>query len=127
VRYGLRVFGSDEGLDTRIIGCFWGCARRNKLRGLAAGERKADQSFRLRLHSGLRQCGSACGAAFIGVAKATPYQSGPAEAGPFRGLAVDAGVRGYAEVRSHSEASRGHLAYLMARKFRLRLSLLTKC
>jgi hypothetical protein len=44
--------------------------------GLAGRGRKADRSFRLRLHSGHRQSGSAFGAAFIGVAKATPYQSG---------------------------------------------------
>jgi len=100
--------------------------------GLAGRGRKADRSFRLRLHSGHRQSGSAFGAAFIGVAKATPYQSGPREItparktlagdpdthpsqqswpgtlirGPFRGLVVGAGVRGCAEVRSHISEAR---------------------
>ena len=36
----------------------------------------ADLSFRLRLHSGLRQSGGAYGAAFCGTAEAVPFRLG---------------------------------------------------
>jgi hypothetical protein len=44
---------------------------------LAASRKKAIFSFRLRLHSGLRQSGSACGAVFIVTAKAVTYLFSP--------------------------------------------------
>jgi hypothetical protein len=41
---------------------------------VSATPKKAIQSFRLRLHSGLRQSGSAFGVVFYGTADAAPFR-----------------------------------------------------
>jgi hypothetical protein len=56
-------------------------------RASVAGWKKASESFRLRLHSGLRQRGSIFDAVFYGTAEAVPL----------RGFCVDARVFGGGE------------------------------
>jgi hypothetical protein len=91
----LREIWRGWGLDTRYCWGFGGF-RKGKNAEIRGGGRKADLSFRLRLHSGLWQ----------GGAGLRPELFGPAEAGPFRGLAVNAGDRGGAEVRPHISEAR---------------------
>jgi hypothetical protein len=87
-----RVEGLDRKTGNRVQGI--GNSKGPRLKPPAPSEGQGREFFRgvweegrsvvprCALHSGLRQSGSAFGAAFIGVAKATPYQSGPHEIPP---------------------------------------------